>query len=98
MSDLKMTCPGCDAHTSAVGIAYRDGDPCPYCGLPAEETLQRVKTARITAERSESARLSNILQSVATLVYEAEQAGAESVPVADLNAALGGRTHSGDTE
>lgn len=36
MSDIKRECPGCDSWTSAVGEAFRDGDPCPYCGLPAE--------------------------------------------------------------
>jgi DNA repair exonuclease SbcCD ATPase subunit len=36
MSDLKRSCPGCDAWTSSVGAAFRDGEPCPYCGLPAE--------------------------------------------------------------
>lgn len=35
MSD-KTTCPGCDAHTSSVHAAVRDGRPCPYCGLSAE--------------------------------------------------------------
>ena len=36
MSDIKRSCPACDSWTSAVGIAFRDGEPCPYCGLPAE--------------------------------------------------------------
>jgi hypothetical protein len=27
----KLTCPGCDAYTSAVFHAYEDGRPCPYC-------------------------------------------------------------------
>lgn len=35
MSDIKRTCPACDSWTSAVGEAFRDGEPCPYCGLPA---------------------------------------------------------------
>lgn len=40
MSD-KMTCPGCDAHTSSVLGAVERGEPCPYCGLSAE-TIERV--------------------------------------------------------
>lgn len=28
----KMTCPGCKSHTSAVMMAAREGDACPYCG------------------------------------------------------------------
>lgn len=44
MSD-KMTCPGCDAHTSSVLAAVERGDPCPYCGLSAE-TIERVRQAQ----------------------------------------------------
>ena len=36
MSDIKRSCPGSNSWTSSVGIAFRDGEPCPYCGLPAE--------------------------------------------------------------
>ena len=32
----KMTCPGCDSHTSAVLNAYESDGECPYCGLSAE--------------------------------------------------------------
>lgn len=39
MSD-KMTCPGCDAHTSAVLAAFEDWEPCPYCGLSYEATAE----------------------------------------------------------
>jgi hypothetical protein len=35
MSD-KSTCPGCNAHTSAVRAAVREERPCPYCGLSAD--------------------------------------------------------------
>ncbi len=45
MGDWKMTCPGCNAWTNAVGYAYRDGDPCPECGLPHSAT-EAVLTAR----------------------------------------------------
>lgn len=44
MSD-KMTCPGCDAHTSSVLGAVKRGEPCPYCGLSAE-TIERVRAAQ----------------------------------------------------
>jgi hypothetical protein len=36
MSDIKMVCPSCDGWSTAVGVAFRDDEPCPYCGLPAE--------------------------------------------------------------
>ena len=54
MSDLKTTCPACDSWTSEVGRALRDGEPCPYCGLPAEaaETVMEArKLARSALER-----------------------------------------------
>lgn len=35
----KMTCPGCNSHTSDVFYAVERDDPCPYCGLPAESIL-----------------------------------------------------------
>jgi microcystin degradation protein MlrC len=69
MSDLKMLCPACDAWTSAVGIAFRDGADCPYCGLPAEaarmvieaqernvseEVLKRLTDAEIRAAKAET--------------------------------------------
>lgn len=31
----KLSCPGCYAYTSEVLQAVRDGEPCPYCGIPA---------------------------------------------------------------
>lgn len=40
MSDLKKSCPACDSWTSAVGQAFLDGEPCPYCGFPAEAARQ----------------------------------------------------------
>jgi DNA repair exonuclease SbcCD ATPase subunit len=36
----KMTCPGCNSHTSDVLRAFEDGAACPYCGLSAEATLE----------------------------------------------------------
>ena len=45
MSDLTKTCPVCDASTSAIGMAYRNGDPCPYCGT-SEETAELIWGAR----------------------------------------------------
>lgn len=48
----KMTCLGCGAHASAVLTAYDDGDPCPYCKLSAQATLeiQTIRTARADEE------------------------------------------------
>lgn len=40
MSDIKRSCPVCEAWTSEVGYAVRDGEPCPYCGTPADLILR----------------------------------------------------------
>jgi hypothetical protein len=40
VSDLKATCPGCESWTSAVGLAFREGRPCPECGLSALAALE----------------------------------------------------------
>jgi DNA repair exonuclease SbcCD ATPase subunit len=34
----KMTCPGCDSHTSSVLNAFENGSACPVCGLSCEAT------------------------------------------------------------
>jgi hypothetical protein len=32
----KAICPACDSYTSDIHEAFRSGDKCPYCGLPAK--------------------------------------------------------------
>lgn len=32
----KMTCPGCDSHSSSVLADFERGDRCRFCGLSAE--------------------------------------------------------------
>jgi hypothetical protein len=29
------TCPACRNHTQSIHHVFRDGEPCPRCGLPA---------------------------------------------------------------
>ena len=41
----KVTCPGCESYTSAVFQAVHEGEPCPYCGLPAS-TIAEVNAVR----------------------------------------------------
>ena len=36
----RMTCPGCEAHTSSVLRAFSDDEPCPHCGLSAGAALE----------------------------------------------------------
>jgi hypothetical protein len=36
----KMTCPGCDSHTSTVLAAVQEDQPCPYCGLSAQAIVE----------------------------------------------------------
>lgn len=45
MSDLKTLCPGCGSYLSSVGIAFRDGKPCPQCGYAAPLIPPVVNTA-----------------------------------------------------
>lgn len=45
----KMTCPGCDSHTSAVLRAYDSGEPCPSCGLSYEATCELYEKRRTVA-------------------------------------------------
>lgn len=78
--------------------ALRHGGTSPYLSsavLDATNCYEELAT-QLDTERRESARLSNICQAVATLTYRAEMAGAESVSVADLNAALARRVCLGD--
>ena len=35
----KMICPACDAYLSSIAMAFRDSEPCPNCGLPAEAAV-----------------------------------------------------------
>lgn len=44
----KVTCPGCDSYTSGIANAVHRGEPCPYCGLPAETVI---KVNRVREER-----------------------------------------------
>jgi DNA replicative helicase MCM subunit Mcm2 (Cdc46/Mcm family) len=41
----KMTCPACDSYTSDVLRAFRNGEPCPSCGL-SNSAAQEVDEAR----------------------------------------------------
>lgn len=35
-----QTCPACRNHTQSIHHAFRDGEPCPVCGLPAHAAAQ----------------------------------------------------------
>jgi DNA repair exonuclease SbcCD ATPase subunit len=55
----KMTCPACDSYTSSILQAFKDGRPCPVCGLSnraAHEVLDAERRA-ITEEMAEKVRL-----------------------------------------
>lgn len=52
----KMTCPGCDAHTSSVYTAYWDEKPCPHCGLSygaMAELDEKRRTVRVSRANDE---------------------------------------------
>ena len=61
MSD-KMTCPGCDSHTSGVLAAFNDGEPCPYCGLSAETTLELRAVRRSHADEALKTKCEQLLK------------------------------------
>lgn len=88
MSDLKQMCPACDSETSAIGMAFRDGEPCPYCGLPAEaaeavmearkrgateQVLERLAKAEARAAMAER-RLGHLLGTLSAIARMADSA------------------------
>lgn len=61
MSD-KMTCPGCEAHSSTVLNRFRNGDPCSFCGLSAEAALEIMEVREKRADAELKARLVDALK------------------------------------
>lgn len=52
----KMTCPGCDSHTSGVLTAFGQGEPCPHCGLSwavSAELANKRATVRVSRANNE---------------------------------------------
>lgn len=47
-----MTCPGCDSRTSSVLAAFRNGEPCPYCGLStrAAAEIEHIRESKANVE------------------------------------------------
>lgn len=66
----KMTCPGCDAHTSGLVAAYEEGEPCPYCGLPASATSEILDARRRAADADLTKRYEEVVKHVARLEVE----------------------------
>ena len=52
----RMTCPGCDAHTSDVLGAYERWEPCPHCGL-SPNTMQEILVIRSRRANAEVTKL-----------------------------------------
>lgn len=86
MGDMKRSCPGCEAWTSSVGLAFRQGEPCPYCGLPAE-AARLIDEAQ---ERNVSAKLTQRLIEAEKRAAKAEGAAAE---LRSLLASIHNRLH-----
>lgn len=66
-----MECGGCNAYTSSVLAAVRDGRPCPYCGLSAGAILEIAGVRRRKADEGLKERLE-------TVVVERDRAIAEA--------------------
>ena len=70
MGDYKRSCPVCDAWTNSVGLAVRDGRPCPHCGAPAELILQIDDLQRRKADKNLVVQLATLGSRVANLERE----------------------------
>lgn len=66
----KMTCPGCDAHTSGVLGAFKDGEPCPYCQLPATATEEILDARKRAADADLTKRYEELVKRNAQLETE----------------------------
>jgi hypothetical protein len=55
----KAYCPGCDAYTSSILRAQREGEDCPYCELPDEtrRTLLKARDKAAVVQGQEAADL-----------------------------------------
>ena len=71
MSDLKRDCPACEAWTSSVGVAFRDGNPCPYCGLPADAAEEFDRAIKRGADGDLAKRMADAEQRAAKAEREA---------------------------
>lgn len=58
----KMTCPGCNSHTSSVLAAFEEGRPCPQCGLSAEAALEIETIRQRRADEDLKARLEQAIK------------------------------------
>jgi hypothetical protein len=48
----RITCPGCENHLSGILAAFRAGEPCPRCDLPAETARQIFESRRKGADEA----------------------------------------------
>ncbi|MEO3856181.1 hypothetical protein [Acrocarpospora sp. B8E8] len=58
----KMTCPGCDSHSSSILTALLDDRPCPYCGLSAEAMREIEEIRQSRADEALQARLQDAIK------------------------------------
>lgn len=58
----KMTCLGCNSHTSDALRAFENGEPCPYCGLSAEATLEIQSVRKSRADEQVKAKCEQALK------------------------------------
>ena len=57
----KLTCPGCKSHTSAVRLAYFNGQPCPHCGLSNGAIEEILNVQRSMADKDLTERYRKLL-------------------------------------
>ena len=84
----KLTCPGCDAHTSSVLMAAANGEPCPYCGLSNAAMVEISMVRRSKADDKLKARVEELLKANSRLERENEDLRMFRIEVADAMASL----------
>lgn len=65
-----MTCPGCDAYTSGVVTAFEEGEPCPYCRLPATATAEILDARKRSADAELTKRYEEAVKRIGGLEAE----------------------------
>lgn len=81
----KTLCPGCDGYSSSITAAVNDGDPCPFCGLPATVILA-VEEAR--KKGADEALIERAVTATQRLVEQQAEVEAARRLVTDLRLAL----------
>lgn len=70
----KMTCPGCDAHSSSVRGAVVRNEQCPFCGLSAAAILERQGVRKSKADEALKEKVAKLVTDRDKWKHRAEKA------------------------